>query len=207
MSSRDVSDAFERLARLALKGKQDREIIRVLVECCAHEKTYNPFYAELSSLLCSQNRQFKTTAQFCFWDVFKGFTDDHGTQERRVINLARMLCRLVCDFHVSVAVIKPLDIRNLNDTTALFLSTLLLSMFSPSVKDETFQQVVDRIATSKDFDMVREILLFFLQTHLKSIPSGIDEKESFTMAKRRRWMLKTLEAMSVIDMVRGEAED
>ena len=37
MSSRDVDDAFERLQRLELKGKQDREVVRVISECCENE--------------------------------------------------------------------------------------------------------------------------------------------------------------------------
>ena len=59
-SSRDVDDAFERLQRLGLKGKQDREVVRVISECCAQEKTYNAFYAELAALLCTHNRQVNT---------------------------------------------------------------------------------------------------------------------------------------------------
>lgn len=34
MSSRNVDDCFERLMRMELKGKQDREIVKVLVDCC-----------------------------------------------------------------------------------------------------------------------------------------------------------------------------
>jgi nucleolar MIF4G domain-containing protein 1 len=67
MSSRDVSDAFERLSRLDLKGKQDREVMRVISTCCGHEKTYNPFYAELALVFCNQNRQNRTTLQYVFW--------------------------------------------------------------------------------------------------------------------------------------------
>lgn len=56
MTCYDLNDAYERLLRLDLKGKTDREIIRVIAECCSGEKKYNKFYAELSALLCTQNR-------------------------------------------------------------------------------------------------------------------------------------------------------
>ena len=82
-SSRDVDDAFERLQRLGLKGKQDREVVRVISECCAQEKTYNAFYAELAALLCTHNRQYKTTVQFTFWDNFKLLAEDDNTSTRR----------------------------------------------------------------------------------------------------------------------------
>ena len=34
-----LKDAFERLARLGLKGKEDREMVRVLMECCGRLQT------------------------------------------------------------------------------------------------------------------------------------------------------------------------
>ncbi len=34
MGSADYLDAFERLLKLKLKAKQDREIVHVLVDCC-----------------------------------------------------------------------------------------------------------------------------------------------------------------------------
>lgn len=69
MSSRDVEDAVERLLRLSLKGVQDREIPRVLIDCCGQEAKYNAFYVNLAKRLCELNRQFKTTFQYTFWDT------------------------------------------------------------------------------------------------------------------------------------------
>lgn len=86
MTSRDVNDAFERLARLDLRGREDREVVRVLLECCAHESIYNPFYAELNTTLCKCNRQYKTTTLYAFWDSFKTL-DEEPLQQRRVVNL------------------------------------------------------------------------------------------------------------------------
>lgn len=135
MSSRDINDAFERLGRLELKGKQDREIVRVIVECCGQEKNYNPFYAELSSLLISQNRQYKTTFQFSFWDFFKILNDDESDDgvERKALNLARLLGHLVSKFHLPLAVIKPIDMSNINGTIMLLLATFFMSLFSTKV--------------------------------------------------------------------------
>jgi nucleolar MIF4G domain-containing protein 1 len=203
MSSRDVGDAYERITRLDLKGKQDREVIRVLMECCAQEKSFNSFYAEVAALLCSENRQNKITAQYCLFDFFKSMDDD-SLKETRIINVARFLAHLVCEFHVSIAVVKPLDVSSLTDAGTLFLSTLLLTIFSSRIVEKVFHQVVDRIATSKDFSIVREMLLFFLQHALKEIPTAIDHIENEIMSKRRKWMIKTLEAMSIIDMVRED---
>jgi nucleolar MIF4G domain-containing protein 1 len=35
MTAEDFLDAFEKLLKLDLRGKQDREIVQVLLQCCA----------------------------------------------------------------------------------------------------------------------------------------------------------------------------
>ena len=131
MSSRDIDDAFERLQRLELKGKQDREVVRVISECCAQEKSYNAFYSELAARLCSHNRQYKTSIQFIFWDNFKLFDDEVAS--RRIVNLARLLASLVTGFHLPLAVLKPIDMTDLNANMMLFLATFFMAIFSAKV--------------------------------------------------------------------------
>jgi nucleolar MIF4G domain-containing protein 1 len=145
MSSRDVTDAFERLSRLELKGKEDREVARVLAQCCTQERTYNAFYAELAKLLCAQHRQYKITFQFVFWDAFKAMheaEDEEGEAaalaERKAVNLARLMAALICSFHLPLTVIKPIEIGNMSGNTILFLSTLMLALFKDNVSAQLF---------------------------------------------------------------------
>ena len=147
-------DAFERLSRLELKGKEDREIARIIIQCCGNESTYNAFYAELAKILCLQHRQYKTTFQFIFWDFFKIIIDDSiGSSsrggnndssknskdkiimDRKVVNLARMLSSLISCFQLPLSIIKPIEITNAynSSSTILFLSTLLLALFKEKV--------------------------------------------------------------------------
>ena len=53
--------AFERLMKLGIKGKQEHDIIYVLLDCCTQEKDYNPFYSFLAKKLCEYHRY----AQLC----------------------------------------------------------------------------------------------------------------------------------------------
>ncbi|KAM4090988.1 hypothetical protein ACJW30_09G105100 [Castanea mollissima] len=65
MSGEDYIDAFEKLLSLDLQGKQDREIMRVLVYCCLQEeKTFNKYYTVLASKLCRHDKNHKFTLQF-----------------------------------------------------------------------------------------------------------------------------------------------
>jgi nucleolar MIF4G domain-containing protein 1 len=101
---------------------------------------FNPFYSELAALLCSHNRQFKTTFQFAFWDNFKLFADGYADADgsnsitsRKAINLARLLCHLIITFHLSLSSLKPIDMSELSAPMILFLATLFFALFSSNV--------------------------------------------------------------------------
>ncbi|OMO70427.1 Initiation factor eIF-4 gamma, MA3 [Corchorus olitorius] len=59
MSGEDYIDTFEKLLRLDLPGKQDRDIMRVLVECCLQEKVFNKYYTVLAAKLFLSMGQLK----------------------------------------------------------------------------------------------------------------------------------------------------
>ena len=134
---RDVSDCYERLQRLDLHGKEDREIIRVLLECCAYEVNYNAYYPELNVTLCSQNRQYKTTTQYAFYDFIKTIEskDNNVTviTNRRIVNMARYLAHVMCSFDVPISMIKRADMSSLSSSMVLFFTTLFLGLFSAEV--------------------------------------------------------------------------
>lgn len=87
LNIQDYLDAFERLMKLKVPGEQQREYIRVLMECslkvpaialdiialpllmhpCAwltcQERVYNPFYAALAEKLCEYSHSHRVTFQ------------------------------------------------------------------------------------------------------------------------------------------------
>ena len=74
MSATDYMDAFEKVMKLNLREKQEREIVYVLVSCCEDEPSYNPYYAHVAQKLCATLPRFKFTFQLAFWDRFKLLT-------------------------------------------------------------------------------------------------------------------------------------
>jgi nucleolar MIF4G domain-containing protein 1 len=200
MSSNDVNDAYEKLARLDLKGKQDRDIVKVLCECCAQEKLYNEFYAELSCLLCKENRQFRTTFQFTFWDTFKSLSEEE-TKPRRCINMGRLLARLVTTFNLPLSVIKPIDMSDLSSSMQLFLGSFFMALFTSSISEDEYQAVLDRVATTKDYSVVREGILMYLQTQFTTFPDNSDSETLLLAKKRRKLAIATMQSMEVLDFV------
>jgi hypothetical protein len=49
VSAEDYVQAFENVTRLGLKKQQEREIVKVLIQCCINEKKiFNKFYGLLA---------------------------------------------------------------------------------------------------------------------------------------------------------------
>ena len=71
MSSEDYADCLERLLKLPLSGQGDREIVRVILECCLQEKAFNPFYAVLTSKLVERQKRHRLTLRLCIQDQLK----------------------------------------------------------------------------------------------------------------------------------------
>jgi len=136
--------------------------------------------------------------QFCFWDTFKDISEGRST-DRRAMNLAHFLSHIVLSFHLPLSVIKPIDCSQLSDSMVLFLATFFLAIFSSKVADDTFVSVFDRVATTKDYAAVRDLVLTFLQTHFLAIPSGLDPDKIKVIEKRRLKAIKIVSALSVLD--------
>ena len=88
--------------------------------------------------LCSQNRQFKTTTQYAFYDFIKTIESKDKsnvivTTNRRIINMARYLVHVMCSFDVPISMIKRADMSGLSSSMILFFTTLFLGLFSAEV--------------------------------------------------------------------------
>lgn len=59
MGSSDCEDALEKILRLNLKGAQEREIARVIIECCSQERSYNPYYSHLAERVCDRQPKLR----------------------------------------------------------------------------------------------------------------------------------------------------
>lgn len=65
MLLQDFVDAFEKLLRLELKNTQEREIITVILECSANERSYNAYYTHLLSKFLTYHRNYLVRIYIC----------------------------------------------------------------------------------------------------------------------------------------------
>lgn len=150
--------------------------------------------------------------------------------EQRVMNLARLLADLLMQFKLTLAVLRKVDLTWIADATTaaeehpmllLFLSTLFVSMFTYDTSaggggggssssggatvagndhEGLLLSVCDRLGRSKHYDVVRHVVMHFLETHLKKLPSSVekDSDMALRMKKGRKIMLKSMRDMEVL---------
>ncbi|THF94372.1 hypothetical protein TEA_014828 [Camellia sinensis var. sinensis] len=180
MSGEDYVDAFEKLLRLDLQGKQDREIMRVLVECCLQEQIFNKYYSVLAIKLCSHDKNHKITLQYCLWDHFKGL---ESMQLMRSMHLSKFVAEMVTSFTLSLAVLKAVDF---SDTTQLtpkriqHFQMLFEAIFEHP--DSLVWNVFTRIAASPEYESLRNGVEFFINKYVVGNENSLARK--FKIAKK-----------------------
>ena len=139
MSSEDYADACDRLNKLQLKNKQEREIPRVLLHCCSQEEVYNPFYSLVASRLCGQH-SLKKTFQFCLWDFLSSLEGDEVDNEdikqsdsdmvlRKTMHMARFYAHIVGDGNMNLDILKHVNFLTPGSEIKIFLELFFVTLF------------------------------------------------------------------------------
>lgn len=141
MSSEDYVDACERMQKLKLKSKQEREIPRVVLHCCSSEEAYNPFYALVASKLCGQHT-LKKTFQFALWDyigILQGEDDEDGEDKQRpaddenqlkkTMHYAKLYAHIVADGVMTLDILKTIDFLTAVTEVKIFLELFYITLF------------------------------------------------------------------------------
>ncbi|XP_074013552.1 nucleolar MIF4G domain-containing protein 1 [Numenius arquata] len=191
MTSEDFLDAFEKLLKLGLKDKQEREIVHIIIYCCLQEKTYNPFYAFLADKFCQCERRFQVTFQFSLWDKIK---DLENLSAAAVSNLVSLLAHLLRTKSLPLSVLKVIEFSELDKPKVRFLRQVL-SMLLIKTDPEELSDIFVRISDNPNLGMLRESLKLFL-THflLKNAQAQKSPEEASLLKERVELATKALEA-------------
>lgn len=211
---RDVIDAHEKIMRLHLGANMDRDLVRVLMECCAAEPNYNPFYVELGKLFCETNPKCKLSFEYAFWDEMKAFQEVHSSDndqehlEQRVVNIASMLADLILAFKLSLSALRNIDVMSINEHMILFLSTFFVTLFTRCLQSseksaekglDVLEKISDRVARSKHFESTRQVILYFLKNYLSKFPPGLDPRLLENCKLARKVMMKSMKVMAILN--------
>ncbi|KAJ6757554.1 NUCLEOLAR MIF4G DOMAIN-CONTAINING PROTEIN 1 [Salix koriyanagi] len=203
MSGEDYIDAFEKLLRLDLVGKQDREIMRVVVECCLQEKIFNKYYTTLASKLCEHDKNHKFTLQFCIWDHFKEL---ESMQLLRSMNLAKFIAEMIGSFTLSLAVLKSVELSDVTQLTPkriMHFRMLFEALFE--YPDEVIWNSFTRVAVTPELETLRHGIEFFIREYVvktnkalankfKISKKALNNTEGSTHVSWRKWLLCLVKA-------------
>lgn len=180
MSGEDYIDAFEKLLRLDLQGKQDREIMRVLVECCLQEKAFNKYYCALASKLCSHDKNNKFTLQYCLWDHFKELDQ---MQLIRSMHLSKFVAEMVASFSLSLAVLKAIDLTDSSQLTPKRITHFRM-LFETILEfpEKLVWNIFTRIAVLPEYESLRDGIVFFIRKYVIEGQKSLSDK--FKIAKK-----------------------
>lgn len=180
MSGEDYIDAFVKLLRLNLQGKQDREIMRVLVECCLQEKVFNKYYTALASRLCKYDKNYKFTLQYCLWDHFKEL---ESMQLIRSMHLAKFVAEMVSSYKLTLGILKTVelgDIKQLTPKRIMHFRMLFEALFE--YPDKVIWNVFTHVSVAPELESLRHGIEFFIKEYVVKTNKAITEK--FKVAKK-----------------------
>ncbi|XP_040290126.1 nucleolar MIF4G domain-containing protein 1 [Bufo bufo] len=191
MTSEDYLDAFEKLLKLGLKDHQEREIVHVLIDCCLQEKTYNPFYAFLSSKFCEYDRRFLMTFQFSMWDKFR---DLGSLSSTTLSNLTHFLSHLIKRKSLPLSIFKVIEFSELDKIKVSFLRQVLYKLLTDSDADE-LAVIFGKISDNPKLGMLREGLkLFIMHFLLKNVRAQKTAQEAELLTQKADLAVKALQA-------------
>ncbi|KAI9911868.1 hypothetical protein PsorP6_009909 [Peronosclerospora sorghi] len=192
MGAADCFDAYERLLQLHLKGKQEREVVRVLLHCCGQEKKFNKYYLVLAEKLCKMDPRYRFTFQLAFWDIFKTM---EAAKPRRLYNQAQMLLGLILSSNLSLSCLKVLDFTQLEENSILFLRVLLTGILKVESELE-MAQVFQRVLQTKKAQLTIDGLAVFFHQHLTSFRGEPDSKTRQLLVKRVKSVKSLLDQLA-----------
>jgi nucleolar MIF4G domain-containing protein 1 len=215
MGSLDCEDAFEKLVRAGmLKGRNERETVRVLMECCGHEKEFNKVYAYLAARIIEYQPQSKFSFQLAFWDTFKQFDD---MKVRKAANYAKLLFQLVVVHNaLKLNILKAVDMASPDELpeaamifVTLFFSSVLDHFEDPSGVSQLFHTGIshkqakkepsgDELDTMDEGEALRASLTIFFVRVLKSSPKY---KKGSRFRTNLKAALKACDTDGIVDML------
>lgn len=191
MTSEDYLDAFEKLLRMGLKDKQEREIVHVLMDCCLQEKTFNAFYAVLGEKFCSHDRRFQMTFQFSLWDKFKELSNLPSSTFNNLVQLVAQFLRKKC---LPLSILKVIEFGELDKLKVRFLRQMLTKLLKET-EPEDLACIFGKISGIPKLGMLREGLKLFISHFLlkNAQPQGPAEQASL-LSERAQVATRAMEA-------------
>jgi nucleolar MIF4G domain-containing protein 1 len=194
MSSEDYADCLERLLKLPLSGQGDREIVRVILECCLQEKAFNPYYAILTSKLVERQKRHRLTLRLCIQDQLKEIKsgeNEETSSVRRVANLAKFFAITIASGANGTNALRLLEMsefENMNARVNLFNRLFCRALLEDRQRTAKIDLLFAKLREKKEYaDLARDFTRSFVS---REILKGVDDEASRKRISSRGLALK-----------------
>lgn len=180
VSAADYEDAYYRILKLRLNKERQREIPNVIVQCSGAEQHYNPYYTFIAKKFCG-DRKIRWSFQDALWQMFRRlgeamFGEDAEDEEEdeaidltRVVNVAKLYGTLVAGGHLSLTIIKCLNLPYLQTKTKAFVEVLLITVLQECCQGKSTESgegdatILNVFGAAEDAPELATGLLWFLK--------------------------------------------
>lgn len=207
MSSEDYADCLERLLKLPLSGQGDREIVRVILECCLQEKAFNPYYAILTSKLVERQKRHRLTLRLCIQDQLKEIKsgeNEETSSVRRVANLAKFFAHTIAANALGTNALRILEMsefENMNSRINLFNRLFCRAILEDRQRTAKIDILFAKLREKKEYnDLARDFLRTFTS---REILRGVEDEAARKRIQGRGLALKHV----ITDGLRGGREN
>ena len=194
MSSEDYADCLERLLKLPLSGQGDREIVRVILECCLQEKAFNPYYAILTSKLVERQKRHRLTLRLCIQDQLKEIKsgeNEETSSVRRVANLAKFFAHTFASNALGVNALRILEMsefENMNSRINLFNRLFCRAILEDRQRTAKIDLLFAKLREKKEYnDLARDFARTFTS---REITRGVEDEAARKRIRGRGLALK-----------------
>ena len=168
MSSANFEECVHKLLSLNLRQGQEREVVAMLVDSCAMEKTSNRFFHLQAERLCRLSRVYKSFFEQAFSVQYDTM---HRHETAKIRNIAKMFSHLLSNDAISWEVFGSIRLTE-QDTTAstrIFLKILFQDLgenmgseaLVARVNDERLERAWQGVFPQNDLSHIRFSVNFF----------------------------------------------
>jgi len=174
-------DAVAKLLHMGVKSKT-KDVVHVLMHCCQREKSYNRYYGQIATNLCTQLNEFKFSLQVGFYQKLKNLTDNE-LNDRGVVNLSQLLAHVVGESALPLLILKAMPLTSMTPLQSKFLGMFFIALFTQHSEKQifdAFKRLV--VVVDEEADRVgKELEVFF--DHFFDKPAAIAAYKEATKGK------------------------
>jgi pre-mRNA-splicing factor CWC22 len=191
MSALSFEECAHKLMKMDVKPGQEPTVAKMIVECCAQERTYNRFYGLLGQRFCMLNKTYQDVFDQLFVEQYQTI---HRLETNKLRNVAKFFAHLLHSDAISWSVLQHIRLneRDTSSASRIFIKILFqelaefmgLAKLNARLQDEYMQPYFQGIFPLDNPRDTRFSINFFtsiglggltekMREHLKNLPKQL----------------------------------